>query len=323
MKLNEFILLEAALSIPQISKYPRYDHRVDVLVNKIISGEPFTLVNGQSIVIQPDEQQLEVLRARDWDTFKTEYKSSFTTKDGKTIPITQLQKTAEFGGEASGKRVSKENFAMEQLNSKIEEIKKETNSSTLTIMVGRKKYPNIVRARSTPGHPKSDFHLETADKQAVVFISHKDGKRPSDFQQWSGVTEPGIIDHPETQDFIKAIRRRVVRTKGKTFPTGQAWGRPIEDLNLMMRSMYGADFGGRFGINNVQIIIQGNVSLIPHQDGVYKLTGDIVHLNGQMVSPEYAPTFIVRYSSERINAGIKNARIGILPARGRKIHKII
>lgn len=323
MKLEELVLNEAALNIGQLSKHPRYDFRVDVLLNKITKQEPVELVNGKTVVLQNDPQLVKVLTARDWDAFTSQFKGSFRDTDGNTVKLTQIQKTKEFGGEQAGKRLAKEDFAIEQLNAIIHKIKRETGSDSVAIVVGKNVYPNIVQATSTPGTPKSDFHLINKAGDAVVWISHKDGNSAKSFQQWSGITEAGIVDHAETKTFVSLVKQEIADQGLEDFPRGQTWGHPIRSPKLAKMAVFGVDFGKEFGINNVQLTIQGNVTLTPNENGEYVLSGDHVVYNGQVPKGDYAPYFMVRYLSDRSNFGIKYARMSISPLGSRKVHKVL
>ena len=62
---------------------------------------------------------------------------------------------------------------------------------------------------STPGTPKSDFHLVDINGNEIVWISHKDGKTAKDFQQWGGISqakEPSVYSNEEVQTFVKDLK---------------------------------------------------------------------------------------------------------------------
>ena len=174
-----------------------------------------------------------------------------TTHTEALIKLTQLEKTADLGGEASGRRLDKETAALGSLQQQISELK--GNKPYIHIDVGG----IVVKAAgvvNVEGTPKSDFNLVDENDRPVAFISHKDGSpaSPKKFGQWDGVS--AFAEHPEVKNFVRKFL--------KQYPNGMRSGAtalsyPIKDFDLQMRAVYGKDFGGDFGLNNVNCVIQG------------------------------------------------------------------
>jgi hypothetical protein len=228
------------------------------------------------------------------------------------IKFTQLEKTADLGGEASGRRLDKETKALESLQQQITELK--GNKPYILIDIGG----NVVKVAgvvNVDGTPKSDFNLVDVNNQPVAFISHKDGSpaTPKKFGQWAGVS--AFANHPEVKNFV----RRFLRQYPNGMPSGAtALSYPIKDPDLQMKAVYGKDFGGEFGLNNVNCIIQGPPKLEKIGNNKYKLSSLLVLNNGDPLPEGYQPIFIARYFGSRNDLGIPNTRIVMYPKFGRK-----
>ena len=134
-----------------------------------------------------------------------------------TIYTGALLKTPEFGGKEKEKSLAKEIIAFNQLN---ELLNKATDNGKIPITIhvidSFKKeimlLKDVTQAIRTPGSsnkPISDFEIKDKANKTIAFISHKSGKEPTDFGQYSGVSEKGrnkIFNHPETQEFAKSIK---------------------------------------------------------------------------------------------------------------------
>jgi len=234
------------------------------------------------------------------------------THEEAIIKFTQLEKTADLGGEASGRRLDKETKALETLQQKITELK--GNKPYILIDVGGEvvKATGVVNVNGTP---KSDFNLVDANNQPVAYISHKDGSpaTPKKFGQWAGVS--AFANHPEVKSFV----RRFLSKYPNGMPSGAtALSYPIKDPDLQKKAVYGKDFGGPFGINNVNVVIQGDPKLEKIGNNKYKLSALLVLNNGDDLPEGYQPIFIARYFGNRNDLGIPNTRIVMYPKFGRK-----
>lgn len=173
---------------------------------------------------------------------------------------------------------------------------------------------SVVGVAKTPGTPKSDFHLYDAQNRPVCFISHKKGHLPSHFQQWGGLTESGIADHPDVEAFATACKSKF----GESMPPKTAVFMDIRDPLLRNMSVFGVDFGQEFGENNVDVLLQGDPGLVRHARA-YMLTANHVHYNGDVPSGLFEPVLSMIYKGDRTNLGVKGGRGSIYPIGGRKM----
>ena len=298
----------ANLSGNEMYKYP---FRVEVFVQKYTNKEPFTLVSGKKIELVEDKEIIKALRAEQSTT-----RMRLLGADGNTYAFKDLLKSAEFGGKGAGGSTIKEDRELMSLRDQLEKIKKETKSVTVPIRIKNKTY-HAEGAESTPGTPKSDFHLLDKDGKEIVWISHKDGKGPKDFQQWGGVSqrkEPTIFRHKETQQFINDLKEEFPNG----LPRATSLYRKIKDKNLKMLSVYGNAFGNPLGRQNCTILIQGPVKLVK-KSNYYVFESNHIHENGDSVDEDgFEPVFMAIYKGDRSDAGVKGTRIVIMPIAGRK-----
>lgn len=201
-------------------------------------------------------------------------------------------------------------FTLDQL----EKAKEKLNSITVPIKIGTTVY-DVSSIEKTKKSPKSDFHFLDIKGNEIVWISHKDGKRASDFQQWSGITEPSIIADDEVKNFVATIKL--------VFPLGIDKGvtvaRKIANDNLKMKSVYGVNYGKSFGQQNVTLVMQGPIDIHP-AGKYYKISANHVLLNGDDSREDYEPALMAMYKSDRSQFNVKNARFAIYPIGGRRIN---
>ena len=156
----------------------------------------------------------------------------------------------------------------------------------------------------------------------VGFVSHKDGSSPTAIQQWGGVTqraEPVLAAHPETIAFVQTCQAMF----GTKMPRATTVARRIKDNRLKMMAIYGNGFGGPRSIQNVDVLLQGSVSLTKVGNN-YKLVASAqTHNNGDPVGGGYEPVFMCMYKGDRDNYGIKGARMAISGKGGRSIKQYV
>lgn len=304
----------ANLSASELLKAGR-EYRSEVIIRKIKKKEPFEMDNGRKIVLKTSAAFLTLL-GKSTKTSQEINSILFFGDDGKEYKISNIKKNADFGGKGDRSGTAKEDAALASLNLQIQDAKKKEKVGVLPIRIGTKTY-KVVIAESTSGTPKSDFHLLDSDGNEIVWISHKDGRGPRDFQQWGGISErsePTIFRHPETQKFIKDLKAMYPRG----LPPATTLYRKIKDKRLKMMSVYGNKFGGSLGQQNVSILLQGPIKL-EKSGASYKMTSNHVHLNGESVdSGGFEPVLMAIYKGDRSDAGIPGTRIVISPIEGRK-----
>jgi len=302
----------ANLSPSELLK-PGREYRADVIIKKLTEGTPFEITGGKKVIFAKSKDAIALLKKRDRPSLTA---VSFLGMDGNTYKLSDIVKNGEFGGKGEGGGTIKEDAALASLRDQIAQAKKKEKNATISVKVKNKTY-QIVDAVSTPGTPKSDFHLIDIDGKEVVWISHKDGKGPKDFQQWGGISEkkePKIFNHPETKKFISDLKTKYPNG----LPNATSLYRKIKDSKLKMLSVYGNMFGGPLGQQNVSILLQGDIKLIKSGTN-YTLSAAHVHYNGDSVDAGgFEPVFMAIYKGDRSDAGVKGTRIVIMPIEGRK-----
>ena len=307
----------ASLSPKELLKY---DWRVEVFLRKYKSKDKkertFDLVNNKKLCFIYDPDVAKVVSRKNQVQLRT---VRLLGEDGNEYKLSDLEKSAEFGGKGAGSGTLKEDIELQRLIKQLNDIRKKQKTGTVPIEVGGKtgKTFNVADAITTPGTPKSDFHLVDDNGTEVVWISHKDGRTARDFQQWGGISktrEPTIFSHPETQSFINDLK--------KTYPDGlprrTTLYRKIKDDKLKNFSVYGNQYGNEEGRQNVSILIQGPVKL-QKSGNVYKFVSNHVHYNGEKMTGEFEPVLTAIYKGDRNDGGVKGTRIVIMPIAGRKM----
>ena len=166
--------------------------------------------------------------------------------------------------------------------------------------------------KTTPKTPKSDFNF-TYKGKPVLFISHKAGKKASDYQQYGGTTcraGENICQHEEVEDFVDNIKER--------YPDGMLPGKSIskkiKSPVLKKLSLFGPDYGEEYGEDNVNALYQGNMKIVPGDNDTYKLEAHHVVYNGDIPTGDYEPVLYARFSGSRGGSyGVKNLRTSISP----------
>lgn len=283
--------------------------RLDRFLDMVKSGAEFLTVKGIVVIDKKEYDRLAIEMPK--KGYSTTIKAGATTLKYPN----DFYKTSEFGGKGAGSGVVKEDFELQSLRNQIEKAKMADGVQTINVRIDGKTY-EVADAQSTPGTPKSDFHLVDVTGKEVVWISHKDGKLPKDIQQWGGISakkEPAIASHIETQQFIADLKTR--------FPQGVSSGysgyRKIKDTKMKFMSVYGNNYGGAFGRQNVTILLQGPVKLVK-TGSIYTLSANHVHFNGESFdNTSYEPVLYARYG-DRSDAGVFRARIVIMSIEARK-----
>ena len=350
------LLTESALSFKQLGKSPK---RFENFITKIEEELPFETVDGDMIVLDKHLLQrsdilpkLKVMR--DKGEVSTEYARQlfgtsnvwFPIKDSdREINLSQLKKTHEFGGKGSTFFVKKEEEARGQLQDLIDKTLDKSKESSLTVKIQDKNGKTIIEYDDITGietqnkigglDPKADFVL-VRKKKPSVFISHKDGSKPNDFGQWGGVSAKAgddIYNHPEVRDFVKTLKEseyvEIDANGNYSLKPGLTVGRKINKPELKLLGVFGKEYEpyGPGAPENVDLVAQGHFNLtLDETDGKY-----ILKANHMMVRQDfdgdfgigYEPILIARFATERMNHGIKGARISIYPIAGRKVSAYI
>ena len=288
---------------------------------RIASRGDFTLVESNGKKVKIDPTVANTLKSIN-DLAQYQQGQSIilpTTLKGQ-VRLTQLYKDSAFSGRTQNTTAA-EDAEVLIIRRRLEQIKEQIGSDYVNLQVGKNTY-QVVAVESTPGTPKSDFHFRDRNGNMVGFVSHKDGSSPTAIQQWGGITqrgEPMLAAHPETVAFVQTCQAMF----GTKMPNATTVARKIKDNRLKMMSIYGNGFGGPPSIQNVDVLLQGSVSLTKVGNN-YKLVASAqTHNNGDPVGGGYEPVFMCMYKGDRDNYGIKGARMAISGKGGRSIKQYV
>ena len=310
MLLSELTELdEATLGAPELRKR----NNLDIFIQKLANREPFVLA-GQtepSIVLEPDTEALEQLKQGIIPT-------TYTGEDGKLYRLSQLEKTAEFGGKGTGFSTRIEDAELATLQAQLANLKGDL--PTIPIVIGDRTV-EVADVVTTPGTPKSDFHFVDAQGESVAWVSHKDGTAANHFGQWGGMSDREMLPvynanpaiKTEVLKFVQDVRALV----GDAIPTATTIARPASE-QFQLISIYGNGYGGVRGPQNVDVVLQGPVTISNGQ-----LVAPIMHSNGDPMKGSYEPAMMAMYKGDRNNFGIAGARFSMYPIGGRKVHQTI
>jgi hypothetical protein len=300
---------EATLSRNELNKR----NNMDVFIQKLANKEPFVGV-GQTeptIVLEPDPEALEQMRQGNIPT-------AFKGIDGKLYKLSQLEKTAEFGGKGTGFGTRIEDAELASLQAQLAELK--GNNPEITIRVGDRDV-SVADVVTTPGTPKSDFHFVDSKGNSVAWVSHKDGSAATHFGQWGGMSDREMLPvynaNPEVKAEVAQFIQDIKALVGDEMPRATTIARPASEL-FQMISIYGNGFGGKRGPQNVDVILQGPVTISNGQ-----LVAPNMHSNGEPVKGAFEPAMMAMYKGDRSNFGIKGSRFSMYPIGGRKVHRQI
>ena len=289
---------------------------------RIASRGDFTLVEGNGRKVKIDPAVANTLRSiEDLAQYQQGQSIVFPTTLRGQVRLTQLYKDSIFSGRTQNTTAA-EDAEVSSIRRMLENIKNKTGSDFVTLKIGKNFY-QVVNVESTPGTPKSDFHFRDVNGNMVGFVSHKDGATATAIQQWGGITvrgEPMLAAHPETQAFVATCQAKF----GNQMPRATTVARRITDNRLKMQAVYGNGFGGPYGIQNVDVLLQGTVNISKVDASRYKLTASAqTHSNGDPIGGAYEPVFMCIYKGDRANYGINDARMVISGRGGRSIKEYV
>lgn len=280
----------------------KYDWRVSTFLDKYKSGDHFELVDGRKVQIIFDESAYHAIESKDVSRLL-----KLRLTDGRNIySLSSFKKTYEFGGKPDGTHAGAktEEYEINSINQQLNVIKDGRCSIPIHIRDGT---ISVARCIKTNGTPKSDFTLLDENDYEVGWISHKKGSTCKDFQNWSGMTQPAIRDHIETQEFISQIRNLYQ----DEMPKATTVAKPIKSLDLQNLAVYGINYiNSTLSSQNVTMVLQGPITILPFGD-IWQFNANHVHYNGDTLQGDYEPVFMAIYKGDRNNFNIKGARFSI------------
>jgi hypothetical protein len=148
------------------------------------------------------------------------------------------------------------------INKKIEEL---GNLKPVKLRIKSQIYNDVIGFVPGSSGAKADFVGINSKGKSIIFISHKDGRRAKDFQQYSGLSSRSggsIYDHPE----VKSFREDIAKKETSDFyrqAYRSAFYREIKDKQLKQKAIFGKDYGsGTKNENNISLFAQGEPLLI-------------------------------------------------------------
>jgi len=298
-----------------------------IFKNRIKNRTPFTLVGGGEIKVGFLDSKLhnafvgQLVNINSLDSYSKSGVPVYNGKQESPIALGKLYKDSEFSGRSQA-GTAKEDIELERLKELIEKAKDSQGTDSITVMSGTQRITGVVSAETTKGTPKSDFHLVDAQGRAICWISHKDGADAKAFGQWGGITDSAgtsISKHPEVLKFVEDMKMLY----GQQMPRATTVGREITDDTLKHRAVYGPNFGNLKGQDNVNILLQGEVTL--RKNGQNFVLGSVgpSHTNGDNLIGAYEPVLMIIYKGDRAQFGIQGARFSIYPRGGRRISQFV
>jgi hypothetical protein len=289
--------------------------RFKIVADKIAKKSPFSLNQGspktlsfidpeyQSAFENADDNKIKQLAGSNVNTF-----TFFEDEAGEEYSISDLSKDKDFGGKGAGSGTVVEDSNLRALNDKIQSLIEQNNVESISVIVNGKKFDGIVGAKSQFGTPKADFNLIDSEEKPVVFISHKKaggkGATAGDFIRWSGYTM--YAEHPEVKAFNEALVKFLQDNNLQGLPNKTRFISPIQDDELIQKLIYGPDYGGVNSKDNVNIILQGEIDLLPKGNNTYELTAQHVQSPPSLPEGEYQPYLSSSYRADREMFGIPN-----------------
>lgn len=293
--------------------------RFKIVADKIAKKSPFSLNQGtpktltfidpeyQTAFENADDAKIKQLAGSNVNTFKF-----FEDEAGEEYSIQDLSKDKDFGGKGAGSGTVVEDYNLKALNDKIQSLLEKNNTESISVIVNGKKFDGIVGAKSQFGTPKADFNLVDSEEKPLVFISHKKaggkGASAGDFIRWSGYTM--YAEHPEVKAFNEALSKFLQDNNLEGLPQKTRFISPIQDDELIRLLIYGPNYGGENSKDNVNIILQGEIDLVPKGNNTYELTAQHVQAPPNLPEGEYQPYLTSSYRADREMFGIpKNEAI--------------
>lgn len=243
--------------------------------------------------------------------------------DGKHVKV-PMGHVAKPSGGARTNVMGAEDTAISDMHSHIQAAKGSADHVKVNV---NGKIHHITGAEKVKGTPKADFRL--TDKHGDhVYISHKDGKDVTDYQQFGGA-----LEHKHTAAF-KALDHHIKHDNAGDMKNSKGTSAVRldrsnkEDNQILHKAAFGADHGKEHGINNVHAILQGKVGLKKNADGTHSMDAHHVISNtgGKGELPKHIGGFLsARVANGRSDGGHKNTRLGVIPTNietgkdGRKI----
>lgn len=293
---------------------PGRENRGPTVLEKIKNGDPFLLYKGGTVIIKPEKHVIELIQiGLDKKSNDILGAVTMTGMDNKRYKLSDFAKSAEFGGLGAGSGTRAEDAALSDIKKKLQAILEKENTPFIYVKFGNQ-VNRVTSIESTPGTPKSDFHMMDETGKMVYWISHKKGTRAYDFQQYGGMTE--LAPHPDIDDFVKAVKAKL--DNPKKFPMKVGFYRPVKSRDIMLKTLFGKGYkpGLPDSVQNINVLFQGvmDFSRTGERDGIGIYTMKAHHelLHGKTPTGDYECYYYVRPEQAKTQFGIVGARFFIV-----------
>lgn len=293
-----------------------------ILLDKINKKKPMVKTDGKSIILDKSKMDYDalsnIIKNRDKKGLK-----AFIFKDtaNKEFKINNFLKTAEFGGVGKGISTQVEDKALQDAQTKLQDILAKKDVPFIYLQVG-KRIEQVAGMRTETGTPKSDFNFVDLKGKDVFFISHKDKKG---FQQYGGL--PEIWKHGKSKDTKSFIQDAVKHLNGQMEKGKEVW-RPVKDDKVWKIGIFGKDYkdGAGRNKNNVDGLFEGELKFkekkLIKNIPLYELKGETNNtMLHDMKKPTgfYEPVYFIRVEKGKTALGrsgigsIKDGRAFVYP----------
>jgi len=238
------------------------------------------------------------------------------------VPLNRIKKPTKTNVLAA------EEAAMKDLNDLIQKLVTQIGPIKICTPVGT--YEGITGVRNITEkvlgrEAKADFAL-VANGKDEIFISHKKSGGPAAYQQYGGVSSKSgsqskstlIYDNKEVQQFLMKVTSYIENNK-LVHPVYSS----VQNDELINQSVFGPSYGGKFGIDNVQCIGQGDPILKPkrNEDACFTLdfsdhvswNGDTSYFKKGQYKAVFAATFRAGRGFDVDGKRYNGARVAIYP----------
>lgn len=240
------------------------------------------------------------------------------TDGGKRIEIQypkDFLKIPEFGGKGAGFGTAAEDRYLKKFQENLQEVLEKEKVPYINLKINGRvvQCANVISTPKglTRRDPKADFIIVDINGNYVGFLSHKAGTKPTDFQQYGGLSDEAFSNNMEVKQFINDVILK--------YPNGLSSGvsvkRKIKNKEIILKSIYGIDYGKSPGVQNVDEFHQGYMTL-QKMGKDYVINSTHKGVNGEQVKAfGYDPIYYARYTTDRGakigNLFLGKARVGV------------
>lgn len=289
--------------------------RLKTFLDKVKNGKEFITTKGNAII---DKAQYNVLKsAMPNKGFSAELKCKIGGKATTIKYPSEFYKSGEFGGQGVGAGTAAEDRYLTKFREALQEVLKKEKKPYIRLKLANKRIVNCADVGKTSRvgmrfDPKSDFSILDENGNEVGWLSHKAGSKPSDFQQYGGLSDNAFTSNSDVKKFMKAC----IQKYPKGLPSGVSLYRFVKDKSVIQMSVYGTDFGKGPSLQNVDEFHQGEIELVKAGQ-VYSLKSTHRGINGDIPDGDYQAIYFARYTSDRgarvAGETLPNARVGVFP----------